>query len=99
MSTWVAGYQGGSATPSPATTRPYVQHGSGTINYVPNTSKVQAEMSGERISGPPVTAWVDSGNEGGQEGNPAAFEDDVELEKSNILMLGPTGMRACFEVN
>ena len=50
------------------------------------------DMSGERISGSPQTP--SSPDEGSIQGSTAAWSnahDDVELEKSNILMLGPTG--------
>lgn len=50
------------------------------------------EMSGERISGSPQTP--SSSGDGSSQGSTAAWSnahDDVELEKSNILMLGPTG--------
>ncbi len=50
------------------------------------------EMSGERISGP-VEVPTSSGDASGFAGEEAfgGENDDVELEKSNILMLGPTG--------
>ena len=47
------------------------------------------DMSGERISGSPQSSSDES-----SPGDGAAWSsdyDDVELEKSNILMLGPTG--------
>lgn len=51
------------------------------------------DMSGERISG---SSYVPSGpsHDGSRPGEDAPWSsdfDDVELEKSNILMLGPTG--------
>ena len=51
------------------------------------------DMSGERISGSPQSP-SGSSSEGCSLGDEAAWSsdyDDVELEKSNILMLGPTG--------
>lgn len=50
-------------------------------------------MSGERISGP-AHSPAGSSSDGSSHENDAAWSsahDDVELEKSNILMLGPTG--------
>lgn len=55
------------------------------------------EMSGERISGPvgggggaPTTS-NDTPSFAGDADLASSLDDDVELEKSNILMLGPTG--------
>lgn len=60
--------------------------------------KAAMEMSGERISG---SSYVPSGpsSDGAHSRDDAPWSsdfDDVELEKSNILMLGPTGgIRIC----
>lgn len=54
--------------------------------------KAAMDMSGERISGFPQSPSGSSSN--GSSPGDAAWSsdyDDVELEKSNILMLGPTG--------
>jgi len=58
--------------------------------------KATMEMSGERISGP--AAGPAGSSDASSSGGDAAFadpNDDVELEKSNILMLGPTGNVVC----
>lgn len=54
--------------------------------------KGQQELSGERISGPASSAFSEGGSAANEEGSFVVQEDDVELEKSNILMLGPTGL-------
>ena len=66
-----------------------MQHVKDQHGYV--QQKAQPEMSGERISGPAGVAYSDSRTEGHEEGGSSILDDDVELEKSNILMLGPTG--------
>lgn len=55
--------------------------------------KAAMDMSGERISG---SSYMPSGpsSDASRPGDDAPWSsdfDDVELEKSNILMLGPTG--------
>lgn len=54
--------------------------------------KAAMDMSGERISGLPQSP-SGSSSDGSSPGDAAwsSDYDDVELEKSNILMLGPTG--------
>lgn len=89
MTLWHAAYQAGSATASPAS-RPYIQHFKDQFGQ--SQQKGQSELSGERISGPAGNAFPEASSEGSEEGNFAVHEDDVELEKSNILMLGPTGV-------
>ena len=84
----------------PGSPRPPVQHVKDQHGYV--QQKAQPEMSGERISGPVGGAYSDSRTEGHDEGGSSILDVDVELEKSYILMLGPTGTanhcQACEQV-
>lgn len=76
---------------------PYVNNHA-TSQHLPGSRlKAVMEMSGERISGPvgggvggPTTS-NDTPSFAGDADLAASLDDDVELEKSNILMLGPTG--------
>lgn len=53
--------------------------------------KAAMDMSGERISGSPQSSSSSDGSSSGDGAAWSSDSDDVELEKSNILMLGPTG--------
>lgn len=71
---------------------PYINNSAVNQHVGGSRLKATMEMSGERISGPTDTA--DTSNDGSSPAGDAALgdaDDDVELEKSNILMLGPTG--------
>lgn len=71
------------------------QHAAGSSSQQAGGSRHNAalDMSGERISGsshPPTGPSSDRSGHGSDAAWSSAH-DDVELEKSNILMLGPTG--------
>lgn len=75
---------------------PYINNSAVNQHVGGSRLKATMEMSGERISGPTDTA--DTSNDGSSPAGDAALgdaDDDVELEKSNILMLGPTGKCRC----
>ncbi|KAA6427284.1 MAG: ATP-dependent Clp protease ATP-binding subunit [Trebouxia sp. A1-2] len=71
---------------------PYVNNYTPSHHVAGSRLKAAMEMSGERISGP-VDVPTSSGDASGFAGDETfgGENDDVELEKSNILMLGPTG--------
>lgn len=70
-----------------------MSNSSGSQRAASSRFKAAMDMSGERISGSPQSP-SGSSSDGSSPGDDAACSsdyDDVELEKSNILMLGPTG--------
>lgn len=71
---------------------PYINNHTPSHHAAGSRLKAAMEMSGERISGP-VEVPTSSGDASGLAGDETfgGENDDVELEKSNILMLGPTG--------
>ena len=71
---------------------PYVNNHASGQHISGSRLKATIEMSGERISGPQDSAESSApeSNYGEEAAGQGPF-DDVELEKSNILMLGPTG--------
>ena len=74
-----------------------ISNSSGSQHSVASRHKVAMDMSGERISGTSHSP-AGSSSAGCHESDAAWSDahDDVELEKSNILMLGPTGgMMTC----
>lgn len=83
----VQGGQGSLPNPAPKTT---FQNVKSQLGYGPS-SKGQMELSGERISGHDGRPWAEGGRAHAEEQSHADVHDDVEIEKSNILMLGPTG--------
>lgn len=74
---------------------PFISPNSASQHAGSSRQKAALDMSGERISG---SMQSSSGSHQGS--GPTAdaawsnAHDDVELEKSNILMLGPTGQTA-----
>ncbi len=71
---------------------PYINNHTPSHHVAGSRLKAAMEMSGERISGP-VDVPTSSSDASGFAGDETlgGENDDVELEKSNILMLGPTG--------
>ena len=70
---------------------PYVNSHTNSQHGGTSGRKAAMEMGVERISGPSDPAATANGN-----AVAACANDDVELEKSNILMLGPTGAVTAF---
>jgi len=80
---------------------PYVNNHTPSHHVAGSRLKAAMEMSGERISGP-VDIPTSPGDASGFAGDETfgGENDDAELEKSNILMLGPTGATCslCIQV-
>ena len=76
---------------------PYINNHTPSHHVGGSRLKAAMEMSGERISGPVEAPTSSDDTSSGFAGDETfgGENDDVELEKSNILMLGPTGA-TCF---
>ncbi|KAL0054301.1 hypothetical protein WJX82_006797 [Trebouxia sp. C0006] len=72
---------------------PYINNHTPSHHVGGSRLKAAMEMSGERISGPVEAPTSSDDTSSGFAGDETfgGENDDVELEKSNILMLGPTG--------
>ena len=81
---------------------PYINNHTPSHHVGGSRLKAAMEMSGERISGPVEAPTSSDDTSSGFAGDETfgGENDDAELEKSNILMLGPTGATCslCIQV-